>query len=46
MAEYNITNIDLAAKTGLSKTTISSARQENSRIYSDNLQKIADGWQL
>ncbi|MDJ0903339.1 MAG: helix-turn-helix transcriptional regulator [Xenococcus sp. MO_188.B8] len=43
MAEYNIKNTDLADKTGLSKTTISNARQEDSRIYSDNLQKIADG---
>ena len=43
MAEYNIKNTDLANKTGLSKTTISNARQEDSKIYSDNLQKIADG---
>ena len=42
MAEYNIKNTELAEKTGLSKTTISNARQEDSRIYSDNLQKIAD----
>ena len=39
MAEYSIKNTDLADKTGLSKTTISNARQEDSRIYSDNLQK-------